>query len=160
MKDLTVKKFPSSILRKVTKPVSSLSQEDKNLLDDMAKTMYENKGIGLAASQVGIDVRLAVVDIGEGLLKLINPKILKREDTDTTEEGCLSVPDVSVRVKRAKKILVEFMETNGEVTTLETNGLLAKAIQHEIDHLNGRLIIDYLNPLKKFFLKHKLKRHN
>lgn len=160
MKDLSVKKFPSSILRKVTKPICSLSQDDKNILDDMAKKMYESKGIGLAASQVGIDARLAVVDIGEGLLKLVNPKILKREGTDTIEEGCLSVPNVSVRVKRAKKILVEFIETNGNITTLEANGLLAKAIQHEIDHLNGRLIIDYLNPLKKFFLKHRLKHYN
>ena len=124
----------------------------------MALSMYLSQGVGLAAVQVGIDKQLAVVDTGEGLIKMINPTIIKREGLETQEEGCLSVPGACVKVKRAKKIVVSFLNEQGEVTELRAEGLLSRAIQHEIDHLSGTVIVDYLHPLKKLLLKRRQSR--
>ena len=98
---------------------------------------------------IGIDKNMIVVDIGEGLLRVINPVIIKKEGNESQEEGCLSVPETCVNVKRAKKILVNYLNEKGEPLSIAAEGLLARVLQHEIDHLMGKLIIDYMNPLKK-----------
>jgi len=140
-------------LRKKASSVIRVTDEERRILCDMADSMYLNNGVGLAAVQVGIDKQLAVIDIGKGLVKLINPSITKKMGTETQEEGCLSVPDAVVKVKRAKKVTVSFLDENGEVRQITAEGLFARAIQHEVDHLSGKLIVDYLNPIKRLFLK-------
>jgi peptide deformylase len=119
----------------------------------MAETMYLNSGVGLAANQVGIEKQLAVIDVGNGLVKLINPIVVKSEGAEVQEEGCLSVPGVVVKVKRAKRVIIDYLNETGEACRLSAEGLFARAIQHELDHLSGRLIVDYMNPLTKLFLK-------
>jgi len=147
---------PNIVLRKKAADVAKVSERERKILSDMAETMYINGGVGLAATQVGIDKRAAVIDIGTGgILKVINPYIVKREGAETREEGCLSVPEACVKVKRAKRIVLDFLDENGQPRRLTAQGLLARVIQHEVDHLSGRLIIDYLNPLKKLFLNNK-----
>lgn len=159
MSGYEVRKFPSTVLRKTSETLRKINQKEKTLLEEMVQVMYQSQGIGLAAPQVGINLHLAVVDVGGGLIKLINPKIVKKQGSDTVEEGCLSVPGANVKVKRAQKITVEYMDQDGNTRSLEADGLLARAIQHEIDHLNGKLIIDYLNPIKRFFCTRRLKCH-
>lgn len=142
-------------MQKRASKISKVGKEEKNMLDDMAATMYLSNGVGLAAVQVGINKQLAVIDVGTGLIKMANPEIVKCEGTQAEEEGCLSVPGVSIRVKRAKKVTVRFLNENGETIQMHGEGLLARAMQHEIDHLCGVLILDHLNPIKKLFLKKK-----
>ena len=156
MKELTIKKFPDPVLRRKVSKIHKITPQDKETLIEMAKVMYLSEGVGLAASQVGIDKQLAVIDVGNGLLKLINPAIIRREGAETLEEGCLSVPGVSVKVKRAKSVTVNFLDEEGCAQALSADGLLARAVQHELDHLAGILIVDYLNPVKKLLLKRKL----
>lgn len=148
--------IPNPCLRKKTCKVLKLSDDVRRILADMARTMYLNGGVGLAACQVGIDKQLAVIDIGDGLIKLINPAIIKKEGCETLEEGCLSVPDAAIRIKRAKKVTVEYLDENGEELKLVARGLLARVLQHEIDHLMGKLIVDYLSPIKKLFFPNRL----
>jgi len=151
--DLKVLKFPEPSLKKPAKSVISTGEAERKTLSRMAETMYLNKGVGLAAVQVGIDRQLAVIDVGDGLIKMINPVIIKREGSKAEEEGCLSVSGITVKVKRAKKVVVTFLNENGAVAELKADGLLARVIQHEVDHLSGKLIIDYLSPVKRLFLK-------
>ena len=158
MSILEIEKYPSHILTKACLRVNKIGPEEEKTLKDMASTMYENQGIGLAASQVGISKRLIVIDVGSGLIELANPRILRKSGSMVMEEGCLSLPGVCIKIKRAEQVLVEFLDRSGNKTTLEAQGLLARAIQHEIDHLNGRIIIDYLGPIKKLFLKRKLSK--
>ena len=150
---LNIKKYPDKVLRKRCKEVQSIDGEIKRLLDDMAMTMYAVNGVGLAATQVGLDMRIIVIDIGEGLMKLINPKITKKEGTSVMEEGCLSVPDAYVKVKRPAKIVVSALNIDGKQELIKAEGLLAHAFGQEIDHLNGKLIIDYLPFYKRLFLR-------
>jgi peptide deformylase len=156
MPDLKIRKFPETILRKKAARVRKVTAAEKKMLADMANIMYLSQGVGLAALQVGIDKQLAVIDIGDGLIKLINPVILKKDGLEAQEEGCLSCPGISVKIKRAKKVVVNFMNENGDVIELTTTGLLARAVQHELDHLSGKLIIDYLGPIKKLLASKKL----
>lgn len=153
---MEVKKYPDSILRKKTTPVARIAEEEKMLFEQMAGAMYENKGIGLAANQIGIDKQMLVIDVGEGLIKLANPKILKKSGKDIMEEGCLSVPDINVEVKRAKTISIEALDENGNKIRIDADGLFAKTLQHEIDHLCGVLIIDYLSWFKRIFIRRKI----
>ena len=153
MAELKVVTFPKTILRKKAEKVPKVSDAERAILDGMAKAMYLSQGVGLAAVQVGIDKQLAVVDTGEGLVKMVNPVIVKRDGREVQEEGCLSVPGACVKVKRAKRIVVSYLNEDGEINELKAEGLLARAIQHEIDHLQGTLIIDYLNPLQKILYK-------
>lgn len=146
-------KHPNKGLRKKTAKISKITDAERKLLSDMAKAMYLNSGVGLAANQIGIDKQLAVIDVGNGLIKMINPVIVKKDGILTEEEGCLSVPGVTVKVKRAKKVVVNFLNEAGECLSLEADGLLARAIQHEVDHLCGKLIIDYMGPIKRFLSK-------
>lgn len=150
---MEVRIFPDSILRKKAVPIQHIGEEERRLFEQMAKTMYEKKGIGLAANQVGVDKQLLVVDVGEGLIMLANPKVLRRQGKDILEEGCLSIPEITVKVRRAKEISIEALDENGNKIKIDADGLFAKALQHEIDHLCGVLIIDYLSWFKKICLK-------
>ncbi|MDQ2087150.1 peptide deformylase [Herbivorax sp. ANBcel31] len=130
------------ILRKVSKKVDVVSERVLTLLADMAETMYYSKGVGLAAPQVGVLKRVVVIDIGEGLIELINPEVIKREGEQTEIEGCLSLPDVMGEVVRPERVVVEALNKKGEKITLEGEGLLARVFCHEIDHLDGTLFKD------------------
>lgn len=150
--------FGEPTLRKKAKPIKKIGEEENRILEVMAKLMYDAQGCGLAATQVGVNKQLLVVDIGGGLLKIANPRILKKEGSDVIEEGCLSLPEVTVKVKRARKILLECLDCDNEIIQIEAQDILSRALQHEIDHLSGKLIIDYVPLKKRFFLKRKLRR--
>lgn len=130
------------ILRKFSREVKDISDRIKILLDDMAETMYENDGVGLAAPQVGVLRQVVVIDIGDGLIKLINPEIIESEGENIDVEGCLSVPNRVGTVKRPDRVKVKYLNEFGEEKIIDGTGLLAKALCHEIDHLNGILFID------------------
>ena len=130
------------ILRKTSKKVTEINERIKILLEDMVETMYEYEGVGLAAPQVGVLRRVVVIDIGEGPIKLINPKIIEKEGEVIDAEGCLSIPNRVGTVKRPEKVKVEYLDEDGEKKVIEGTGLLAKALCHEIDHLDGVLFID------------------
>jgi len=130
------------ILRKKSRSIKNINERIKILADDMIETMVENDGIGLAAPQVGILKRLIVVDIGEGPLVLVNPKILERDGEQIITEGCLSVPNKNGNVKRPEKLKVEYSDLNGKLNTIKTEGLFSVVISHEVDHLDGILFID------------------
>ena len=156
MQDLKIRKFPETVLRKKAAKVAKVTESERSILSEMAKTMYMSQGVGLAAVQVGIDKQLAVIDVGDGLIKMVNPVIIRKDGIEKQEEGCLSCPGVSVNIKRAKRVVVSFMDENGEVVELKAAGLLARAVQHELDHLSGKLIIDYLDPLTKILVGKRL----
>jgi len=149
MSQMEIKRFPDPLLRRKGEDVKSIGNDEKRVLFDMAETMYLKGGVGLAAVQVGIHKNMVVIDIGDGLRKMVNPVILKKEGSVTQEEGCLSVPDKCINIKRSKKVVIDYLNEDGQAVRLSAEGLLARVIQHEIDHLFGKLIIDYLNPLKK-----------
>lgn len=158
---LKITQFPSNELRIRGKPVGKVTKEIKTLIDDMFETMYAANGIGLAAVQVGVDLRIAVIDVPEpkealksefvqwGKYALINPEITESEGEIEWEEGCLSVPDFWTVMKRKSRLKLKYMDPNGEEKTLYAGGLLAVAIQQEIDHLDGKLIIDAVSRLKQ-----------
>ena len=151
-----IKIFGDPVLRKKAKPVGKITSEHREILSQMAKSMYEYSGIGLAAPQIGISSQLIVVDIGEGLYKLVNPKIVKRQGRQSISEGCLSVPGVCIKVKRAKQVWVQAQDENSRWIEIEAKDLFACVLQHEIDHLKGKLIIDYASFLEKLRIKRKL----
>jgi len=144
-------------------PVKTITKDLRRLLDDMAETMYLNNGIGLAAPQVGEKLRLVVVDVERGeerntLLKLINPRIVEKQGKTKSEEGCLSCPDLIVEVDRSESVTVEALLADGTPTTIEAEGLLAVCLQHEIDHLDGVLLVDRLSSLRRsLYQKKRLK---
>ena len=153
--------YPDPILRRVAAPVDKVDQGIRSLMDDMAETMYADEGVGLAAPQVGMNLRVVVIDVGEegpGLLKMINPKTIKREGEIKLEEGCLSVPDLRVIMNRHECVTVRYMDGEGAQKELEARGLLAVAVQHEIDHLDGKLIIDNVSRLKQDMYLRKRKK--
>ncbi len=152
-----IRVFPDPVLRKKAKPVKCVSAEHREILSLMSKLMYEGSGIGLAAPQVGISAQLIVVDIGEGLYKLINPKIIKRQGSQAINEGCLSLPGACVKVKRAKQVWLEALDENGFPIKLTAKDLFACVLQHEIDHLKGKMIMDYASLLGKLRIKKKFK---
>jgi len=152
--------YPDSILRKKTRLVNEFNDELRRILKEMAQIMYINKGVGLAANQVGLDLSILVADAGEGIYKLVNPKIVYRRGRETLEEGCLSLPNICVKVKRAKKIIVNALDEYGKTFSIEADGLLGRIFQHEIDHLNGKLIIDYATFFEKIKIKSELKKIN
>ena len=160
---LNILEFPDERLRKKAAPVEEVNDEIRKLVDDMMETMYEAKGVGLAATQVNVHQRVIVIDTSEekdAPLCLINPEIIVKDGVEESEEGCLSVPGFFEKVKRAEKITVRALNRDGKVFELETDDLLAVCIQHEIDHLEGKLFVDYLSSLKRHRIKKKLeKRH-
>ncbi len=153
---LKIKIFGDSVLRKIAKPVGRITEQHRQILKQMANAMYDDSGIGLAAPQVGLSVQLIVVDIGDGLYKLVNPKIVKKQGRQSISEGCLSVPGVCIKVKRAKQVWVQAQEENGNLVEIEAKDLFACVLQHEIDHLKGKLIVDYASFLEKLRIKRKL----
>lgn len=157
MGHLEIVKYPDSVLRKKCKPVAEITQKEIELFNEMLHLMHTYSGIGLAAPQVGIPFRIFVTDIGEGkLIKLANPSIVKTKGGDKMAEGCLSLPEINVEIKRPSEIVVVGLNESGKVVEIKAKGLLARVIQHEIDHLNGKLIIDYAGMWKKMQLKSKL----
>ena len=161
MSQLTVLKYPDERLRKVAEPIATVDEALRATIDDMFETMYESQGVGLAATQVDIHKRLFVADCSEDQnepLVFINPEITKAEGHFTNDEGCLSFPGVYAKVERAEKVTVQALDRNGESFSLEADGLLAICIQHEIDHLNGKLFVDYLSPLKQSRIRKKLEK--
>lgn len=158
---LTILEFPDERLRHEAKPVEEVDDGIRKLIDDMFETMYAAPGIGLAATQVNVQRRLLVLDISEEKnqpLALINPELLTREGQEESDEGCLSVPGVFEKVKRAEKIRVRALNRDGESFEMDADGLLAVCIQHEIDHLEGKLFVDYLSPLKRQLARKKVKK--
>ncbi|MDK2799887.1 MAG: peptide deformylase [Clostridiales bacterium] len=137
-----IRKVGDDVLRKVSRPVDSINKNVLILLDDMAETMRNANGVGLAAPQVGILKRVVVIDVGEGIIELINPEIVHIEGKQMEVEGCLSVPGKLGEVERPAKVIVKALNRNGEEIRVEGTGLLARALCHEIDHLNGELFID------------------
>ena len=137
------------VLRQETRPVEVVTDDIRRLIDDMFETMYAARGIGLAAPQVGRLERLAVVDVNENPFVIINPEILLREGTQRGEEGCLSIPDIYGEVERAMRVVVRALDRDGRPFEVDANELLARCLQHEIDHLHGRLFLDYLSVLKR-----------
>ena len=154
---------PNEILRQVSKPVIKVGNDERKLMDDMLDTMYAANGIGLAAIQIGIPKRIIVMDISKdgnkNPLFFVNPIIKNKDKEKTTyEEGCLSVPNYFAEVDRPKYCEVEYLDYNGESKILKADGLLATCIQHEMDHLEGILFIDYLSKLKKTMIVKKLSK--
>lgn len=155
MSVLDLRVLGDPVLRQETKPVATVNDELRGLIDDMFETMRHAKGIGLAAPQVGRLERITVIDCGEsdvGPLALVNPEIVQREGTVKGEEGCLSIPDVYGDVERASRVVVRALDRDGKPFTIDTEGqpeILARCLQHEIDHLHGKLFIDHLSVLKK-----------
>ncbi|MCD6353137.1 MAG: peptide deformylase [Proteobacteria bacterium] len=154
----TIVTYPDSILRNKSKLVENIDGEIIALAEDMAETMYLSRGIGLAAPQVGKSCCLIVTDIGEGLVELYNPKIISVEGLASFNEGCLSVPEIMLEIQRAENIVVEGINRDGKKITLEAKGLMARVLQHEIDHLNGTLIIDKVSKIQRHLISGKLKK--
>ncbi len=162
---LEILHYPNPILNKKSLPVQTIDATIRQLVKDMAETMYAAPGVGLAAPQVGHALRLAVIDITpadqpRNLCVLINPEIIDADGECTWEEGCLSVPDCSEEVKRKKKITVRYQNLEGETSEIVGEDLMAIALQHEIDHLDGILFIDRLSRLKRSLLKKKLRKES
>ncbi|MGI5900892.1 MAG: peptide deformylase [Desulfitobacteriia bacterium] len=142
-------KIGQDILKEKAQEVKKITPNIHRLLDNLAATMYDSKGVGLAAPQIGVLKRVVVIDVGEGLVELINPVILEKEGEETEREGCLSVPGVTGDVTRAKKIKAQALNRNGELVEYEAEGLFARAFQHEVDHLEGILFVDLAHKLYK-----------
>ena len=164
---MTIKKIltePNKFLRQVSKKVDAVSNVERALMDDMLETMYDANGIGLAAIQVGVPKRIIVIDLEIKEKKnmplfLVNPVIIKKNDKlSTYEEGCLSVPDQFAEIDRPNKCTVEYLDYDGKKKILDADGLLATCIQHEMDHLEGILFIDYLSKLKRDYIIKKLSK--
>jgi len=159
---LTVLRFPDPRLKTKASPVSEITDETLTIIDNMLATMYDEKGVGLAATQVDIHQRIVVMDVSEDgnqPLVFINPEIIKKsDDTLINEEGCLSVPGVYAKVDRHASCTVKALDRNGQEFTLDGEELLSICIQHELDHLNGIVFVDYLSPLKRQRIKAKLEK--
>lgn len=164
MSKLTILEFPDKRLRTEALPVAEVNDEIRQIIDDMFETMYEAPGIGLAATQVDIHKQIVVIDVSEEKdqpLVLINPKVQVLDgDPETMQEGCLSVPGFYEDVTRTAHVRVNAVDRNGEDFEMEATGLLAVCIQHELDHLNGKLFVDYLSPLKRNRIKSKLEKEH
>ena len=161
MSILTILEFPDERLRKKAIPVTTVDQTVKKLVDDMLETMYEAKGVGLAATQVNVQKRIIVIDVSDeknSPICLINPELIEKEGAKDSEEGCLSVPGFYEKVKRAEHIRVKALNRDGEAFEFEARDLLAVCVQHEIDHLEGKLFVDYLSSLKRQRIKTKLQK--
>ncbi len=155
---LKVRLYGNPALRKKCQEIEEVDGKIKKLLNNMADTMYHDEGIGLAAPQVGVLKRAIVVDVGEGLTALVNPKILWRQGKATGPEGCLSLPGIFLEIKRSQEVIVEGIDKNGETQQIGAAGLFARALQHEIDHLNGILIIDHISRKKLKSIRKQLRK--
>jgi peptide deformylase len=161
MTTLEILRFPDPRLRNEAQPVAAVDDSIRKLVEEMFETMYQAPGIGLAATQVNVAKRVVVIDVSEEHnepLCLINPEILEQSGEEQMEEGCLSVPGVYDTVTRAERVKVRALDLDGRPFELDTDGLLAVCIQHEIDHLNGKLFVDYLSGLKRQRIRKKLEK--
>jgi len=161
MSRLTILEFPDPRLRRVARPVDEVGENERQLADDMLETMYAARGIGLAATQVNRAERVVVMDLSEDRSQprvFINPEIIQRTGEQHCEEGCLSVPGVYAEVERAEQVRVRALDRDGQIFELDAEGLLAVCIQHEIDHLDGKVFVDYLSPLKRRMVEKRLKK--
>ncbi len=153
--------YPDARLRTVAKPVATVDESIRRLVDDMAETMYDAPGIGLAATQIDVHKRVIVIDTSQDrdeLRVFINPEIVARDGDAVHEEGCLSVPGIYESVRRAERVTVQALDRDGKPFELEADDLLAVCIQHEIDHLDGKVFVDYLSPLKQQRIGKKLQK--
>ncbi|MES9991755.1 MAG: peptide deformylase [Candidatus Thiodiazotropha sp.] len=158
---LDILHFPDPRLRNKAKPVVQVDDSIRRLIDDMLETMYQAPGIGLAATQVNVAKRVVVIDLSEEKnepLCLVNPEIIEKDGEEQMEEGCLSVPGIYELVKRANQIRIRALDRAGEPFEMEAEGLLAVCIQHELDHLEGKLFVDYLSSLKRQRIRKKLEK--
>ena len=158
---LEILEFPDPRLRTKAQPVTAVDDGIRKLIADMFETMYAAPGIGLAATQVNVHKRLLVIDVSEDRkqpLAFINPEIVARDGVEETEEGCLSVPGIFEKVKRADRVTVRALDRNGIAFEMQADGLLAVCIQHEMDHLEGKLFVDYLSDLKRTRIRSKLEK--
>ena len=156
---LTILEFPDERLRRKAVLVEAVTADKRRFIDDMFETMYACKGVGLAATQVDVHERIIVIDISEEKnqpLCLVNPEIIASEGVEKSEEGCLSVPGFFENVERAEKVKIKALNQQGESFEMEVDGLLSVCVQHEMDHLEGKLFVDYLSPLKRQRIKKKL----
>ncbi len=160
---LEILKYPHSILKKRCEEVGKIDEEIKKLIRDMTETMYHAHGIGLAACQVGVSRRVIVVDVSpldpeKEWFALLNPEIISEEGEVDHEEGCLSVPDCVEKIKRKERVVVKGLSPEGETLRIDADGILAIALQHEIDHLNGTLILDRISGLKRALYRDRLRK--
>ena len=156
---LPILRFPDPRLKTVAAPVATIDDDIRRLTRDMAETMYEAPGIGLAATQVDVHKQVIVIDASEThdqLLILINPQLVESDGLQTCEEGCLSVPGIYDKVERAEHVVVRYLDLEGKEQTISAEGLLAVCLQHEMDHLQGKVFVDHLSPLKQSRIKSKL----
>lgn len=161
MAKLEILEYPDERLRTVAAPVESVDDELRAIIDDMFETMYDAKGVGLAATQVDVHKRLFIADCSENQdlpLVFINPSIIARDGMHENEEGCLSFPNVYAKVERASEVTVQALDRDGKAFTMDVEGLLAICVQHELDHLEGKLFVDYLSPLKRTRIRKKLEK--
>jgi peptide deformylase len=161
MTRLTILEFPDPRLRTRAVPVATVDNSLRDLIDDMLETMYAARGIGLAATQVNVHKRVLVTDISEGRNQpraFINPEILSRDGSETSQEGCLSVPGYYDEVQRAARVRVRALDRDGKSFEEDLDGLLAVCVQHEIDHLDGKLFVDYLSEMKRQRVRKKLEK--
>lgn len=161
MARLEVLHFPDPRLRKKAQPVKQIDAAIRKLAEDMLETMYAENGVGLAATQVNVQQRVVVIDISaerDQPLTLVNPEIVKQEGREQSQEGCLSVPGYFDTVERATSIRYSYQSLDGETVEADADGLMAICVQHEIDHLNGRLFIDYLSSLKRERIRKKIEK--
>ncbi len=159
---LPIIQYPDERLHKVAKTIDQIDDATRKLVRDMAETMYAAPGVGLAATQVDKHIRLIVIDVSEthdDLKVLINPELLGSSGNNEHEEGCLSVPGIYEKVTRAERVTVRAQDEHGKTFTLEADGLLAVCIQHEMDHLRGKVFVEYLSQLKQSRIRAKLKKH-
>jgi len=160
---LPILRFPDPRLKKVAAPVEKIDDGIRRLARDMAETMYEAPGIGLAATQVDVHKQLIVIDASETrdeLLILINPELVESDGLQVCEEGCLSVPGIYDKVERAEHVIVRYLDLDGKVQMMEAEGLLAVCLQHEMDHLQGRVFVEHLSLLKQMRIKAKLAKQS
>ncbi|MBI3591973.1 MAG: peptide deformylase [Nitrospirae bacterium] len=160
---LEIKKYPDDVLKKKALPVEKFDSDLQRLIDDMIETMYAAPGVGLAAPQVGVSKRLLVIDIStkdesRPLIVLVNPEVVEADGFVDSEEGCLSVPEYTAVIKRAEKVIVKGLDREGKPMEIEGTGLLARALQHEIDHLDGVLFVDRLSTIKREFFKKRYRK--
>lgn len=159
---LQILQYPDERLHTIAASVCEITGAIRKLVSDMSETMYAAPGIGLAATQVNVHQQIIVMDVSEArdqLLVLVNPEIISNSGESICEEGCLSVPGVYAKIRRAERVTVRALDLQGESFTLEAEGLLAICIQHELDHLKGKVFVEYLSPLKQSRLRTRLKKH-
>lgn len=158
---LPILQYPDERLHKVAKKIDAITAATRKLISDMAETMYAAPGVGLAATQVDVHQQIVVIDVSEthnNLLVLINPEIIMSDGDSKCEEGCLSVPGIYDKVQRAERVTVRALNAQGEIFTLNAEGLLSVCIQHEIDHLQGKVFVEKLSHLKQVRIRNKLKK--